>query len=58
MTDDDKERKIQEALAASAAKWDEKYSQKDWKGKAPKKSKVTAKRVKGGFAAKAMKNTW
>lgn len=58
--DSDKERKIKEAMEANADKWDEKYSQSDWKKKntASKKGKIVAKRVKGGFAAKAMKNTW
>ena len=56
--DSDKERKIQEALEANADKWDEKYSQKDWKSPGPKKNKVVAKRAKGGFAARAMKNVW
>jgi hypothetical protein len=58
MGDSDKERKIKEAMEANADKWDEKYSQKDWKGLGPKKNKVVAKRVKGGIAAKAMKNIW
>jgi hypothetical protein len=56
--DSERERKIQAALESSAAKWDEKYSQSDWKSKGTKKNKVVARRVKGGFAAKAMKNTW
>lgn len=56
--DDEREKKIQEAIANNLSKWDEKYSQKDWKGKVPKSNKVTAKRVKGGIAAKAIKNIW
>lgn len=58
MKDPDRERKIQEALEANAHKWDEKYSQEDWKSPGPKRNKVVAKRAKGALASKAMKNVW
>jgi len=55
---DDRERKIQEAIEKGQSKWDEKYSQEDWKPKATKKAKVKLRRVGGRHAAKALKNVW
>ena len=55
---DDREQKIQEAIERGQAKWDEKYSQEDWKPKATKKAKVKLRRVGGRHAAKALKNVW
>jgi hypothetical protein len=57
--DSDREKRIQEALVNSAAKWDEKYSQKDWKATSTPRTKVPkARPATKGFARKAMKNVW
>ena len=55
---DDREQKIQEALKNGESKWDEKYSQEDWKPKATKRAKIKARRIGGRQAATAMKNVW